>query len=138
MSSDRPKAPVSTGPNQREIAAARAKLEQNERRQAHRAAEEQNIARMKAASGAGFFGALAAALWPDRPNVRFVRRSYEAGIIDELRDFYTRPRPWRQKHCRPGATRKERLKLRRRLEQAGEIRRVGRGRFEWTKVGSNA
>lgn len=56
----------------------------------------EEIERLKKVQGAGFFGAIAASFGPDRPSVQFIRRGYEAGIVDELNEFYARhPRPWR-------------------------------------------
>jgi hypothetical protein len=70
---------------------------------------------------------------PNMPAPKFIRRGYEANIVDELRDFFTW-RPWRPKNRRSIKTRKEHLQILRRMEQAGRIRRVGGGRWELTKM----
>jgi hypothetical protein len=80
----------------------------------------EDLERLKATKGPGFFGALVARFGPDRPNVRFIRAGYEAGIVDDLKDFYARrPRPWRPENCSScKPTHKERLKAQRRSANA--------------------
>ena len=65
--------------------------------------------RRAAASGPGIFGGTIA-----RHTPQFIRRGYEAGIVDELKEFYARrPRPWRPASRAPKRlTHKERLKRR--------------------------
>lgn len=87
-----------------------------------REAEHANLERLKRDSGAGVFGALAASVTRRKrpPAPKFIRRGYEAGILDTLNAFYAqRPRPWRPRandSCRP--THKELLKARRRAANA--------------------
>lgn len=77
----------------------------------------EELERLKNLQGPGIFGAFASFFQDHMPRVRFIRRGYEANIVDELRDFYARrPRPWRQKHRQAGATHKERLKAKRRAK----------------------
>lgn len=68
---------------------------------------------LKREHGPGFFGALAAKFGNTMPRVKFIRRGYEASIVDNLRDFF-KGRGWRMKHQRSGATWKERMKANRR------------------------
>lgn len=64
----------------------------------------------------------------------FIRRGYEANIVDELRDFFTF-RSWRPKNCRPALrTHKEQTTYLRRARAAGLIVRLGRGRYGLAKV----
>jgi hypothetical protein len=79
---------------------------------------KRELAHLASFSGAAFMGWLSAPFHggkvPRAPT--FIRRGYEASILDNLQDFYAqRPRPWRLKSCdscKP--TFKERLKMRRR------------------------
>jgi hypothetical protein len=60
-------------------------------------------------SGPSFMGGLMAAFSKGAAKVapRFVRRGYEAGIVDELREFFARrPRPWRPAANAPKPNRK--------------------------------
>ena len=94
-----------------------------DQRHAHQVDREQRrreeLERLKDFSGPGFMGALAARLTYGRAKraPQFVRRGYEAGILEELRDFYARrPRPWRPARFAPKQPMKERLRLQRRRE----------------------
>lgn len=89
---------------------------------------------LKKFSGPGFMGNLMANF--SRGKVRapqFIRRGYEANIVDELRDFFA-ARPWRPASRRSGSTWKERQMMLRRLEQASRIKRMGGGRFELVRM----
>lgn len=89
--------------------------------------------RLKSFSGAGFMGYLFATFSKGpaekRAGPQFIRRGYEASIIEELREFFI-GRGWRPARCRPKITHKERENHLRRAEAAGVIRRCGGGRFE--------
>lgn len=100
---------------------------------AQRTARE-DLERLKATRGpaflAGFFNPHNRA---SMAAPKFIRAGYEASILDDLREFFA-ARPWRPKVRRSIRTHKERLNLLRRMEQAGQIRRCGGGRFELVKV----
>lgn len=67
------------------------------------------LGRLKSFSGPGFMGGLMARLTYGRAKrmPQFLRRGYEAGIVDELNDFYARrPRPWRPAANAPKPNRK--------------------------------
>lgn len=82
-------------------------------RQRRQAAERE---RARAISGPGAFGALDALLTTRRRSPpQFVRRGYEASIVENLND-QMRGRGWRMRHCRAGATWKERQKARRQAQ----------------------
>lgn len=57
---------------------------------------------------------LLAGLMKAPTNPLFIRPSYESSIVEKLGEFF-RARSWRMRHCRPGATWKERVRARRRL-----------------------
>lgn len=105
---------------------------------ANQRAAREELERLKNTRGpaflAGFFNPMMRASMP-RPN--FIRAGYEAGILDDLRDFFTF-RPWRPRTRRSGRTHKERRQMLRRLEQEGFLRRAGGGRYELTKVAPHA
>lgn len=64
--------------------------------------------RLKNFSGPGFFGGLMNLMTTGaKAAPQFIRRGYEADILDELRDFFTRrPRPWRPATRAPKINRK--------------------------------
>lgn len=109
MSRERPVEPIRTIPDaQRGMRFERGNgLKKNE------------LEHLKSFSGAAFMG-----WWFSKPfdggkkrfEPKFIRRGYEASIVDNLNDFYAaRPRPWRPRgcdSCKP--TFKERLKMQRR------------------------
>lgn len=71
------------------------------------------IARLKALQGPGLMGALGAFFATHGgggltlPDFRFIRRGYEANIIEDLQLFYARrPRPWRPANRAPKPNRK--------------------------------
>lgn len=136
MSRERPPPAPSRPPNQAEIKQASAKLDAHAAREGRRRAEAEQL---KQFSGPGFIGYLGATFSRGRLQraPQFIRRGYEASIVDELRAFFIQ-RPWRPARCRSGMTTKERQKMLRRAEQAGQIRRVGRGRFELVGVSPDA
>ena len=75
-----------------------------------------DVEKLKRMHGPGFFGAISRVLGPSNPRPLFLRPSYQASILDNLKAFYAaRPRPWRpanRSSCKP--TSKERLKAQRR------------------------
>lgn len=94
-------------------------------RERDRGLKHAELAHLKRFSGAAFMGWLTAPFGveaKDRARLapKFIRKGYEASIIDNLNDFYAaRPRPWRPRgrdSC--GPTFKERLKMRRRQANA--------------------
>lgn len=97
--------------------------------------QARELEQLKQFSGPRFMGGLMASFTRGKAKAmpQFIRRGYEAGIVDQVNDFY-RARPWRRRADRSGATRKERQKLLRRMENAGLIRRMGGGRFELARV----
>lgn len=94
-----------------------------------RAREE--VERLKQFSGPGFMGGLMATFGagPLSKGPVFIRRGYEAGIVDELNDFYARrPRPWRPAANAPKPNRKT---LPRRLGLKAMQRRQDRNAAYW-------
>lgn len=89
----------------------------------------EELERLKATQGPGFFAAVAHGMGIERLRPRFIRRGYEEGILDELRAFYeARPRPWRPAACSPKANRRtgpkrlgRKAMQRRQLENRSEI-----------------
>lgn len=88
----------------------------------HQERECEEIRRLGAMHGPGFFGQLSGHFQAVIPKVRFVRMGYAAGIVDDLNDFYARrPRPWRpanRSSCKP--TRKEQLRMQRQERHLSE------------------
>lgn len=129
MSRERPTAPPRAIPDQDRGM----KHPIQERKDRQRAQAE----RLKAFSGAGFMGYLFATFSKGpaekKAGPQFIRRGYEASIVDELNDFFTW-RGWRPARCRSTITHKERQRHLRRALAAGVILKLGRGRWGLAKV----
>lgn len=109
MSRERPTEPLRAVPD------AERGLVKHETPRQRRAREE--IERLKATHGSAFMSLLFNPFGrPKAVGPQFIRRGYEASILDELNEFYAkRPRPWRPRSnssCKP--TLKERLRAQRR------------------------
>lgn len=90
--------------------------------EARKARQARELEALKRFSGAMFFGGLFEKFSTGVRTIgpKFVRRGYEADIVENLNGFYAqRPRPWRpasRSAC--GSTHKERLQMRRRTANA--------------------